>query len=365
MLAVLFSINILSAISNVHFHNSVTVRGSKLIAIGKSIYNSSTFANVNVFELKESTQVGIINSMKTFHFDRIERSYDFFMLDIPDYLQKGKNKVWVKFKRSQVSHGPTVSPFMDWVGYINLDDMTLEHDPDFIKFPTHENFPVINYTINTITNKFGSALYITGGEIYSKMDKKTIECNSFFKYNFTTKEWVDMTYSASKKLKPLFHHNSLVIDDRYLVVLGGKRRTVYYSIPGIYDHNMPLFEYNSLYNLTIFDTFTNSWENINIKADVFTKNVSTLHLYGLFATVYKGKIIVFGGGASENRSNVYSENQFMGIFDLKSKNWVWFPITNEDGINYESTRSPGEIVLFNDQIIICNSKLNFIFSYFY
>jgi hypothetical protein len=237
--------------------------------------------------------------------------------------------------------------------------MSFKNDSSFIKFPTHENFPVKDYTMNTITNEFGSALYITGGEVYSKKDNNYLECNSFYKYNYTSREWVDMTYSANGKLKPLFDHKSVIIDNRYLVMLGGRRRIVY-STPPDNDYDHPEFETNSLYNLSIFDTYTNTWENSNIKTNIFDTHIPTLQFIRFLAIAHENKVIVFSGMAGENRSSTFSSHEYSGILDFKSKNWAWSPLLNEDGSKF-LWQMDGEIIQApNDQLIICTSKLNFI-----
>ncbi|KXN74852.1 hypothetical protein CONCODRAFT_1917 [Conidiobolus coronatus NRRL 28638] len=233
--------------------------------------------------------------------------------------------------------------------------MSLINDSNLIQFPTHENFPVKGYTINTIKNGLGAALYVTGGDLYSKKDRKYSECNSFYKYNFTSKGWVDMSHSVDGKLKPLSYHNSVVIDNRYLVILGGRRRVIY---SGFDEYKNPIYEYNSLYNLTIFDTVTSNWENVNINVGIFDTNIVSFQFNGFLATAYKDKIVVLGGSTGVNQSNINIKNGHLGILDLKSKSWAWTPILNEDGSIYGSLRVDGEVLAFNDQLIISSSVFN-------
>jgi hypothetical protein len=348
---------------------SVTIRDDKIIAI----YNTFNAFKVKfrVFELKEGTTRDIYNGGKTYTFGCPDPNFALVLLDAPEHLPEVKNKLWLKFNLVKYSHNPTTSPLINWVGYINLDDMSFKNDSSFIKFPTHENFPVKDYTMNTITNEFGSALYITGGELYSKESNSYLDSNSFYKYNFTTKEWIDMTYSTNGKLKPLFDHRSVVIDNRYLAVLGGKRRNSYNSTYESSDKYLALSEYdlehdyNSLYNLTIFDAHTNKWKNVNIKADMFYADVAALQFYNFIAAPYEDKAIVFSGVTKGNRTKEFDHNGYFAILDLKSELLDWVPIKYDEKIlpnNFLIVQDPK---MFNNQLIICTSKLKFIIRYSY
>ncbi|KXN74854.1 hypothetical protein CONCODRAFT_1919 [Conidiobolus coronatus NRRL 28638] len=320
MLIILFIIYILSAVSQLERLISTTIRDDRIIAIYRNLELDNF--KIRVLELEYTSTKRIFNKAKTFDLNGTYEKVDLDIVVIPDILYEDKNMLWLKFEYHGLVFNPATSPSMNWIGYLNLDDMTLKNGSSLIQFPTYENFPVKGYTINTIKNGLGAALYVTGGELYSKKDNIYSASNSFFKYDFTSKEWIDMTYSITGKLKPLFNHKSVVIDNRYLVILGGRRRIIYNSKPDVFDSDYPEFEYNSLYNLTIFDTFNNSWENVNINIDIFDTNSTSIQFSNILATAYKDKIIVYAGGASNNRSNIREIDTYLGILDFKSKNWT-------------------------------------------
>ncbi|KXN74399.1 hypothetical protein CONCODRAFT_14878 [Conidiobolus coronatus NRRL 28638] len=347
---VLFITYFLSVVSKTGNLYSATIRGNKLIGIYTT--DGSNNATVRVFELKESSISGIFNNGEAFNLGFYDMRQDLKIFDTSDSLQEGNSKLWVKSALKDMFLGNRKPQDMNWVGYIDLDDMSLKNGTSVIEFPTSENFPVSGYTINKITNEFGSTLYITGGFVFSKKDSSYSIENSFYKYNLTSKEWVDMTYSANGKLKPLSDHKSVIIDNRYLVILGGKRRIIYNSTSNAIDNNLPIYEYNSIYNLTIFDTLTNIWENISIEPDMFYSSLANIRFQNFLATVYNGKIIVLGGFIGEQASNTGYTNTHLGILDFKSKNWNWNPIFNEDGSKYSSFRNHKDFVIFNDQLII-------------
>ncbi|KXN74846.1 hypothetical protein CONCODRAFT_1911, partial [Conidiobolus coronatus NRRL 28638] len=324
---------------------STRIKDNKLIVIYQPY--ELNYVKVKVFELKEGPIENVYNSSKTFDFGRIDFRFILKFLDIPENFQEDKNKVWLKFETlGYIS--PSASPFVNWVGYINLNDMSLENGSDFIEFPTDESFPVRGYTINTITNELGSALYIVGGYRYSKKYKTYLASNSFYKYNFTTKKWTDMAYTIDGKLKPLSEHRSVILYNKYLVLLGGGREVAYDTRLNRWD-----YEVDSLYNLTIFDTITNNWKNLNIETDKFDSHATTIKFYGFSATAHKDKIYVLGGYTSDNRSNASISNERLGIFDFKSKTWYWTPIFNKDSSNYINSQNNGDIQVLNDQLIIC------------
>ncbi|KXN70868.1 hypothetical protein CONCODRAFT_6491 [Conidiobolus coronatus NRRL 28638] len=328
---------------------SIAIRGNKVTAVYFDYQLGR--GKTKVYELKSRSISDIVNNEKVSYLDFFNNRFKLKKFDASNNLQEDKNKLWLRFELIDFSYNNATLPFMNYVEYMDLADMSLKNSTSF-KFPKDEKFPIREYTVNKIMNEFGSALYITGGSIYSKKDGGFQVTNSFYKYNFTSKEWVDMAYSINEKLKPLVGHKSVVIDNRYLVILGGNRPIVHKSVSDIMNSTLPTDEFNSIYNLTVFDTFTNKWDNVNIKPDVFDTSVTTVQFDQFIATVYNDKIIVLGGYTAENRSKKYDINKYFGILDFKSKNWTWIPMLNEDGSNYNSNEIHKDFLIFNDQLII-------------
>ncbi|KXN67914.1 hypothetical protein CONCODRAFT_79969 [Conidiobolus coronatus NRRL 28638] len=324
---------------------SFTIRGNKLYTIvspGKLVH-----FNFKVYELKVDPTICNVTIVGGYELANIPDGFDLKFIEVPNISQEMHNKLWVRAELTEDIKQYGNTSYINWVGYINLDDMSLKADSSFIKFPTHDKFPVNKYTINTITNEFGSVLYITGGMLYSKKDNTYAYSNSFFKYNFTTREWVDMTYLAYGKLKPLAGHSSVVIDNRYIVILGG------YSKKMIYEFERP--DYNSLYNLVVFDTFINNWENISIKPNIFDTSIVTMEFDGFSAIVSANKIVVLGGIAG-NELNKLDVNPYLGILDYNSKTWAWKEIRNYDGSIFKYWMENGAVI-YNNRIIIFSENI--------
>jgi hypothetical protein len=352
MLIILFITYTLSVVSQLERLILATIREDKIIAI----YSSPEFNNFNarVFELKEGKTADIFNSGRTFDFGHKYEKVDLDILDIPESLQGDKNKLWLRYSLLESFDNSTAPPLMNWVGYIDLDDMSLKNDSSLIKFPIDENFPVKGYTINRMINGLESALYVTGGELYSKKDNIYLPSSSFYKYNFTSKEWADLTNTVNGKLKPLFDYKSIAIGNRYLVMFG--RRDVIYNL----NSDRTKFEYNPSYNLTIFDTFNNSWESVNIDIKAFNINTKSIQLNDILTATYNDKIIVYVRGDGDSRSNMRDINKYLGILNLESKSWTWSPVQNKYDQRYIQSIYERYLVVFNDQIIIFSGKLNYI-----
>jgi hypothetical protein len=156
---ILFFNHFLSVISGLDFLSSATIRYNKLYTIHQDI--ELGYANCKVYELNEGPIIDIVNNSKTYYLTQILKGFKLVFLDIPDNFQDSRNKLWMRAELSHEFTGKERIEFTNWVGYINLDDMSLKRDSNFIKFPEDENFPISNYTVNNLANIYELALYIT------------------------------------------------------------------------------------------------------------------------------------------------------------------------------------------------------------
>ncbi|KXN75009.1 hypothetical protein CONCODRAFT_76534 [Conidiobolus coronatus NRRL 28638] len=359
---ILFLYHFLTLISGKEFLTSATIRNNKLYTIFQE--NESYSVRSKVYELKDGPIIDIGKSVKTYQLDNNFVGFDIELLDVLDDSQDSQNRLWMRAEFNDNPDEQGIPSYKNWVGYLNLSDMSLKTDSSFINFPTHENFPVDKFTVNTIKNEFGLALYITGGHIQAKDKDEFSFSNSFYKYNFTTKEWVDMTYLANGKLKPLILHKSLVIYNRYIVILGGNTKKSKDELERL-NGNETEYKFNSFYNLTVFDTFTNKWENVSIKPNVFDTSVATLQFDLFIAVVYNNKIIVIGRYIREGMNFHVDVTPTIGILDYNSKTWNWSPVYHEDGSKYNSSIYADIILVYNDQLIMPAGILKYIYIYYY
>jgi hypothetical protein len=333
---------------------STAVRENKLYAI--SINDLDNSFKVTAYELKDGLIEDVFINGVTSSLTKLERGFDLKFFDVPNTLKEYRDKLWLKADQTS-SDAKTSSTHSNFMGYISLSDMTFKPDSSFIKFPTDENFPLFGYTMNTIANDRESALYVAGGVIYSKSKDAYISSNSFFKYNFATKEWKDMTSDAKGKLNPVYNHTSVVYD-KTLVLIGGriakdptKDSTLNISEDG-------LFKVNSIYNLTKFDTATNNWQSIALNTSMFDSSVASLQLTEFSANFYKNKIYALGGLATSNDRKIPDRNTKVGILDYNTNQWSWSPVFDGSGNVYSSPVEAKSSLVFNNQIILTSGKLN-------
>ncbi|KXN65713.1 hypothetical protein CONCODRAFT_12617 [Conidiobolus coronatus NRRL 28638] len=314
---------------------STAVRENKLYAI--SANDSDNSFQVTSYELKDGSIKDIFSNGISSSLTKLGRGFELKFFDIPNTLQEYRDKLWLKADQTSADT-KTSNTDSNFMGYINLNDLSFKRDTSFIEFPKDENFPVFGYTMNTITNERESALYITGGVIYSKSKDAYISSNSFFKYNFATKKWDDMTSGAKGKLNPVYNHTS-VVADKTLVLIGGrvakdptKDSTLNVSEDG-------LFKINSIYNLTKFDTVTNNWKLTEFSANFYSNKVYTL-----------------GGSATSNEKQAPDRNTKLGILDYNGNQWSWSPVFDDAGNIFNSPVEAKSSLIFNDQIILTSGK---------
>jgi hypothetical protein len=220
--------------------------------------------------------------------------------------------------------------------------------------------------MNKITDKYGSALYITGGVIYSKSLDTYISSNSFFKYNYTTNEWVDMTSKYSGKLDPIYNHKSMVMDNRYLILFGGIMAKDPTKEVSLNTNDDGLFKVSSIYKLTRFDTVNNSWDSITVNSSMLDSSIASLHLTKFSTNFYKDKLYILGGFAEINEKQALNLNSKLGILDYKKSQWSWSSLLDNAGSAYNSTVDPKYSLIYNDQIILISGKYSyFTLSIFY
>ncbi|KXN67330.1 hypothetical protein CONCODRAFT_19696 [Conidiobolus coronatus NRRL 28638] len=332
---------------------STTIRENKLYAISKNDSDSSF--QVTAYELKDGLIKDIFSNGNSHSLTKLGRGFELKFFDIPDTLQEYRNKLWLK--ADQIEYEPEIdNAKSNFMGYINLSDMTFYPDSNFVKFPTKENFPLFGYTMNTISNEQGSFLYTTGGVIYSKSKNAYISSNSIFKYNFNTREWKDLSSDVKGKLKPVYSHSNVVMDSRYLLLIGGKVAKDQTKDSTLSIKENDLFKVNSIYNLTKFDTVTNNLESITVKSSMFDSSVPSLQLTDFSANFYNRKVYALGGMAISNEKQTPERNSKIGTLGFNDNQWSWSPINDEAGNIYNSPVEAKSSMLFNDQIILTSGK---------
>jgi hypothetical protein len=340
---------------------SATIKDNNLYLIYK--YESNNIYELSIYNLKSGRMKDICKDKKNINMTIPISKHALKFTDAPVNLQDYHNKLWLK--ADQTDYGPEIdnsnSKFM---GYINISDMSFIDDTSTVKFPETEKFPKFGYTMNKVEGKCGSALYASGGVVYSKSLDAYISSNSFFKYNYTTDEWVDMTSKYNGKLDPIYGHKSVVMDSRYIVLFGGKiaKDPSKNSILNINDNS--LFKVSSIYNLVKFDTVTNYWESTVLNTSMFDSSIASLQLTDFSINFYKNKVYTLGGLATSNDRNTTDHNTKLGILDYSRNQWSWSPVFDKNGNVYGSYIEAKYSIIYNHQIILISGKLFALFCRF-
>jgi hypothetical protein len=356
MLIFIFYIYLFSLASCYNLYISTTIRDNKLYALFR---NGDTILNkLGVYDLKEGSISNIVDSGRTIKLPFFGPNIILEYFEMPHNHDKDKDKLWLITKQVQCENYTSKSPYTNWMGYINLNSMSVTDVSSIIKNPPFEKFPHILYTKSMITNEYGSTLYIIGGLVYDKWGNDHIYKNSFFSYNFTTNEWVDMALLSKGKLDPIINPTVTVIENRYLILMGGRvsdnstRNRNYKSISKNQLIN------NSPFDFRVYDTFTNSWDNFHIDPSIFDSDISRsgIGLYDLAPKVYKNKIYLPVGyvGVIDSYKNEYISK--LGILDYQSKNFTWSSLYNEDGYDFNFNVKIQDTAIFNDSMLIITGK---------
>ncbi|KXN65384.1 hypothetical protein CONCODRAFT_142764 [Conidiobolus coronatus NRRL 28638] len=115
-------------------------------------------------------------------------------------------------------------------------------------------------------------------------------------------------------------------------------------------------KFNSLYNLTRFDTINNSWETIALNTSMFDNSIDALQLTEFSTNFYKNKLYILRGFVPSNDKQAQDHNIKLGILDYKESQWSWSLILDEAGSIYNSTVDTKYSLIYNDQLILISGK---------
>jgi hypothetical protein len=319
-----------------------------------AVYQNYESQKLEVIEyrLKDGLVSDISKSGVTYKLTQMNPLLKYSFVDVPTYLQDD-NKLWLVANYEGMPLNDIDNTYLDWMGYINLTDMSLKPTEIIIKKPYFDKFPSFGFSRDIITNEYEPSLYIIGGSsFYGKSYS-----NVFYKYNFTTNDWVDMASISKNVLYPINGHSTIVVDNRYLYLLGGF--TVYNSkidSDSVFSNDTHFvtgnLKKNSLYNIWIYDIFEKNWEFYHIDIDIFDRGLLDIVISGIYPHYYKENIYLVGVELSDPKVYRPDKVSKFGLLNVKTKKWTWNPLYNEDGSEYNKTELFRDSVIFNDQIIL-------------
>jgi hypothetical protein len=354
MLILLLIFFLLQSITGAPGDLSTAIIDNKIYTISYN-YGAKIY-QVSVCDLDKETLENIDSSCKSYDLINPDEGFQLEIFELPESISEGNKKLWLKTRLDVLNIKSSNSIYHNWMGYIDLTNMKLNAVPNKIKKPMFDKFPIFGYTMNTITNEYGSALYVVGGHVnVSNISYSEGYSNSFYKYNFTTEIWEDMALITKGELPVISSSRLVNIDNRYLYLLGGLIESNTTISPNLQRYSNTKSIYNSPYNLRVFDTFTNTWESVHLDIDVMDTYIEKLQLFSFSLTVYNDKVYTPVGYTTLSgfRNNEFSNK--LGILDLKTRKWNWTPLINEDGANISNKLMLFNTIKYNDQIIISQS----------
>ncbi|KXN65718.1 hypothetical protein CONCODRAFT_12622 [Conidiobolus coronatus NRRL 28638] len=355
-----FLINLFSTFFGLKLSFSTTIRDNKLY----TIYNNykSQKLEIAAYQLNNGIISDISSNGRSYELLSINSLFKFTFLDVPKNLQDD-NKLWLVADQEGPVNIDIENPYSNWMGYIDLTDMSLKPIPSIIKNLKSDRFPIFWFTRSIVTSNHESSLYIIGGSPYTDKNHIVTYSNIFYKYNFTTSDWVNMASISNGFIYPINYHSTLAVDNRFLYVLGG--RSIYNSTVdsnSTFDSDMKLVDSKYLkettpFNIWIYDIYEKIWKFNNIDIDIFDRGLLNIDIYGYYPQYYKENIYLVGAGLSNPK--FYRPNNItkFGMLDIKTKKWIWAPLINEDGSSYNHKEVFRDSILFNDQLILISAEM--------
>ncbi|KAI9291803.1 hypothetical protein K502DRAFT_282181, partial [Neoconidiobolus thromboides FSU 785] len=141
---------------------------------------------------------------------------------------------------------------------LNPDNSTLLASPEI-----NNNSPIQRSGSSIIITK-DNQLYLFGGYIKHPNYSQLLLTRQFYHFNFTSNQWIDLTYTTDEaKIPPSAYHTATLIEDRYMVILGGSINLL--NEDGRILYNNITNELNKPFNLIyLFDIQLLTWKKIII-----------------------------------------------------------------------------------------------------
>jgi hypothetical protein len=235
-----------------------------------------------------------------------------------------------------------------------LDNNELKFHDDFIPMPLFENFPKSGFSQTIVNSDKGPELYIIGGLLYFEELNTSLITNYFFKYEFNTREWNDLSGTTKSILEPRAFHRVIEANSSLLLFGGIRNNKSKYEN---YKNSVPIknaSDFDDFATVFKFDLKEQKWSTVNTKLNKdpnIYRNGATI---GSSFNVYKERIISYSN--LYNSEGKYYEPQ-IGILDYNTWDWEWHDVKNESGIDNNLLLSYYQTLVINDQLILIHGKL--------
>jgi hypothetical protein len=309
------------------------------------------WAGLTIYNLKD----GLISDIETrlINLTNTNSAYTPQFLQLPETLpDKRSDELWMIGGISdQVLRNNTISKD-NWSCEI-VNDSELEFNDDFIPMPPFDNFPKSGFSQTIVNNNNNPELYIIGGLVYSKELNTTLITNYFFKYEFSTRRWSDLSETTKSILQPRALHRVVEVNNS-LILIGGIQNNK--TLDAKFEHTLPsnnettTSDINTIYK---FDLTYQKWTNVETKLNKDSNIYRNGTAVGSSFDVYKGKIISYT--ALANYEGEYFEPQ-IGILDYNTWEWEWHDVKTEVGTDNSLFLEYHNTLIINDQLILVHGN---------
>ncbi|KXN66261.1 hypothetical protein CONCODRAFT_11929, partial [Conidiobolus coronatus NRRL 28638] len=207
-----------------------------------------------------------------------------------------------------------------------INDNQFKFNSTIIPQPNFPNFPKGGYSQVVVNVNNSAVLYVIGGFIYNPKIKLQQLTNYFFKFDFNQNSWEDLSNLTRSVLPAIVNHQTISINDKYLIVANGLSQNGTKIGPLAPADNTTFF--NLADKVYKFDLVNLKWSAISTKPKLNMDDYDLGMIYGASLDYYEGKILSY---ASLYNINLKDYEPRIAMLDLNTWEWEWISLKSETG----------------------------------
>jgi hypothetical protein len=235
-----------------------------------------------------------------------------------------------------------------------LNDNQLRLHNDFISMPEFKKFPRSGFSQTVVNGNNGPELYILGGLVYSKELKGEMISNYFFKYEFYTRIWSDLSETTKSIVPPRAYHTIVEADNSLLLFGGVQDNEVIKRNDDCSLMDKENINFGNLSTIYKYDLNNKNWSVVQAKLNKDPNAYWNGTAAGASFNLYKDKIVSYT--AFIDKENTLVEPQ-LGVLDYKTWEWKWNNVKTEIGTDNSLILSFHKTIIINDQLILIHGKI--------
>jgi hypothetical protein len=240
-----------------------------------------------------------------------------------------------------------------------IDDSQFKFNSNLIPLPKFSNFPKGGYSQVVVNENDAQVLYIIGGFIYDTDIKNQLLTNYFFKFDFKTNIWTDLSSLTKSILPPIANHQTIVVNNEYLLVANGiSSKDIELNSIATYDENTINNFAEKLYK---FDLEELKWSIVHTKTNLNKGDYEGGNVYGASLDYYNGKIVSY---AALHNTKLNQKEPRIALLDLKTWEWEWITVKLDVGIDNSLILFFHQTLMIKDQLVLIHGILKINLYYF-